>query len=447
MTIARTAIRVVATLAAFLALAPPAAAQSADPPRNGMSPTAEAIYAAAKPRLIQVRTLVATADRQSSIGSGFLVDADGLALTNYHVVSQFALEPSTYKLEYVDAGGRRGSLTLLAIDIAEDLAVVRIDRPADTFLEFDPRSVAGRLPHGERLFSLGNPLDLGFTIVEGTYNGLVEKSYARRLHFSGAINPGMSGGPTVAADGRIAGVNVAKRLDGELVSFLVPAAPAAALVERARSGAPLTVAQTRAEITTQLDRWQAGLFDAMTDVGFKPARYGAYTAPESKAAWLSCWARTNADAIPKPRALIATTSCSTRTWLFLAGDLQTGLVDLSYSYVDGVSLNAFQFAALLTEQSTPSRYYGAGSRKRLTPQRCEEQFVSARAGDDAPTMRATLCARAYRDFPGLYDVSVTAVTQDDARHALVARLSLRGASWHNATAFAQRFLSDIARAP
>src|SRR5215469_9443181 len=66
---------------------------------------AEALYAAARPRLVQIRTLVTSAGRQASIGSGFLVGADGLALTNYHVVSQFALEPKTYRLEYEAADG------------------------------------------------------------------------------------------------------------------------------------------------------------------------------------------------------------------------------------------------------------------------------------------------------------------------------------------------------
>ena len=91
-------------------------AWAAETPSSG----AEAIYATAPPRLLQIRTLVADAGRQTSIGSGFLVSADGLAITNYHVVSQVALEPKTYRLEYTGADGSHGAVSLLGIDLAND---------------------------------------------------------------------------------------------------------------------------------------------------------------------------------------------------------------------------------------------------------------------------------------------------------------------------------------
>lgn len=78
---------------------------------HGASSVAEGIYAAAPPRLLQIRTLVADAGHQASIGSGFLVSADGLAITNYHVISQVVLEPKTYRLEYTAADGSRGELS------------------------------------------------------------------------------------------------------------------------------------------------------------------------------------------------------------------------------------------------------------------------------------------------------------------------------------------------
>ncbi|HVE51569.1 MAG TPA: serine protease [Casimicrobiaceae bacterium] len=415
-------------------------ATPASPPPAAISSVAEAIYTGARPRLIQVRTLVAAAGRQASIGSGFLVSADGLALTNYHVVSQFALEPGTYRLEYLAPDGTRGDVALLAIDVVNDLAAVRIQRAGDAFFELDGRAVDGRLPQGERLFALGNPLDLGFGIVEGTYNGFVERSFSQRLHFSGALNAGMSGGPTVTSEGRVAGVNVAKRLDGELVSFLVPAQAAAALIERARSAPPLTTDDVRAEIARQLDTFQASLAKGFADAGFKPARYGGYTASESQAPWVQCWARTNADAKPAPRARVHTTSCATRTSLFLAGDLRTGTASLEYTYIESVSLNPFQFANFVAQKLRSGAQNV--SRRRLTSQRCHEDFLRSA---ESPLVRATFCARAYRDFPDLYDVAVVAVTQDDDKKALVGRLSLSGIAWDNATTFARRFASGIGR--
>jgi S1-C subfamily serine protease len=441
------ALRVLRIAVACAALgAAPVPAQPPDPAPpvapKAVSSVAEAVYAAARPRLIQIRTLVSAAGRQSSIGSGFFVSADGLALTNYHVVSQFALEPATYRLEYVAPDGTRGDVRLVAIDVVNDLAAVRIDRKGDAFSELDERAVAGTLPQGERLFALGNPRDLGFTIAEGTYNGFVDRSYTPQVNFSGAITPGMSGGPTVTVDGRVAGVNVA-RIEGDLISFLVPANAAAALIDRARHTTPLTAESTRAEIARQLDEFQRGLAGAFVEAGFKPARYGDYIAPESQAAWIQCWASTNADARPAPRARLHATHCSTRTSIFLASDLATGVVATSYAYAESISLNAFQFASFLTSQ-LESMQQGAFARRRMTRQRCHEDFL---AGERSPLLRATFCARAYRDFPGLYDVAAIAVTQDDDRRALVARLTLSGVSWDSALAYARRFYDGIGRAP
>jgi S1-C subfamily serine protease len=425
----------VASAAAAQPTAPLPAASASAP----VSSAAEAIYEAAKPRLLQIRTLVDRADRQSSLGSGFAVTADGFALTNYHVVSQYALEPATYRLEYMAPDGTRGPVVLQAIDVINDLAVVRLDKPTATFFEFDPRAIAGKLPKGERLFAMGNPLDLGFGIVEGTYNGLVDYSYNERLHFSGALNPGMSGGPTVTVDSRIAGINVAKQIRGELVSFLVPARDAAALLEKARGTAPLTPEDARAEITRQLTAWQGGLVKAITDKGFRQATYGPWRAPESAVPWLNCWARTNADATPKPRAILDTTQCSTRTSLFIAGDLTTGQVDFSHAHARSVDLNAFQFAAFVSREVQAA---SMGGNRRLTQPRCREDFV-AFDRDAKPVLRVVFCARAYRELEGLYDVSILAVTQDRDREALISRLAMRGVTYDNALALGRSFVGAI----
>ena len=117
----------------------------------------------------------------------------------------------------IDASGTTHSATVLAIDVVHDLAVL------DAGLRGRPSFVLGpvAVAQGNRLFSLGHPRDLGLSIVEGTHNGLLTHTLYPRIHLTGSLNPGMSGGPTIDEQGRVVGVNVSTA--GNQVSFLVPA--------------------------------------------------------------------------------------------------------------------------------------------------------------------------------------------------------------------------------
>jgi serine protease Do len=439
---ARRILRILQCVLLLAAIGGTASAASGDPPTAAAS-VAERIFSAAPSRLLQIRTVVAGAGRQSSVGSGFVVDAEGLAVTNYHVVSQAALDPRAYELEYAAGDGSRGAVKLLAIDLANDLAVIRLDKRDAAFFTFDEETAARDLAKGERLYSMGNPLDLGFTIVEGTYNGLVERSYNERIHFTGALNPGMSGGPTVTADGQVVGVNVAKRLGSELVSFLVPARFAAALARRVHDHPGDPPADFRGEIGRQVAAWQAGLYKSLAEEGFRSTAFGPYQAPETRAPWFTCWGQTNAGVVPKPRASVNALNCASGSRLFIAGDLNTGLIQLSHSHVRTIDLNQFQFAHLLSQQSQPRLVGGGTQRKWYTAQRCHEDFVVTSPSQDRPPLRVTWCAQAYREFGGLYDVALVAVTEDRGSEALVSRLNLQAVGYDDAMALGRRFLEAV----
>jgi hypothetical protein len=404
-------------------------------------PAAEQVFAAARASLLQIRTLVGEGGRQASIGSGFLVDAEGLAVTNYHVVSQYALEPASYRLEYLDADGGRGVLQLLAFDVAADLAVVRLPPSAAprSFLGFDQRALDDGIAKGERLYSIGNPLDLGFTIVEGNHNGRVDKSYTDRVHFSGAINPGMSGGPALTAAQQVAGVNVAKLLSGELVSFLVPARYAAALVERARSQPPVALSDVRNEISRQLGAWQARFFSDLGALSWSESTFGDYAVIEPQADWFSCWASTNEDDRPRPRVIERSSQCLANSQVFISGEQSTGLLQIAHSHLTSRELNDVQFAAFLTQRFTVGGNRGS---RRNTGAQCVEGFVAgAEAG---PELKTVWCAQAYKDFPDLFDVELLTLTRDNADRALLSRLAIRGTSYENALREGKRFIEGIA---
>jgi hypothetical protein len=404
------------------------------------APTTEQVFAAARDSLLQIRTLVGEGGRPSIIGSGFLVDTDGLAVTNYHVVSQYALEPDAYRLEYVDAGGERGGLQLLAVDLAADLALVRLpSRQAPrAALAFDPRALQDRIAKGERLWSIGNPLDLGFTIVEGNHNGRVDRSYTDKLHFTGAINPGMSGGPTLSAARQVVGVNVAKLLGGELISFLVPAGYAAALVESARGRAPLALPAVPATLGRQLQEWQQAFFADLDGIAWTPGEFGDYQALEPQADWFSCRASTNADDRPRPRVVERSSQCLVNSQLFVDAELSTGLLQIAHTHLQSRELNATQFAAFLTQRFSIGSNRGT---RRNTGTRCVDGFVAA--SEQAPELKTVWCAHAYKDFADLYDVELLALTRDRSDRALLSRLAIRGSSYANALREGRRFLEGI----
>ena len=124
-------------------------------------------------------------------------------------------------------------------------------------------------------------------------------------------------------------------------------------------------------------------------------------------------------------------------------DLNIGNVQISHSFVKTIDLNQFQLATMLTQLSQGQVVGGGPYRKWYTPERCHEDFVATAIAADRPPLRAMWCARAYREFDGLYDVALVAVTQDDGSEALVSRLNLQAIGYDDAMALGKRFLEAV----
>jgi serine protease Do len=162
------------------------------------------------------------------VGSGVIVEADGVIVTNYHVVA------NSEEIDVALADGRRFTATLAGADAATDLAVLRIDvRELPTAAWGDSDTVEV----GEMVWAIGNPFGLDRTITYGIVSavgrrGVIDSPYQEFLQTDAAINPGSSGGPLVDVHGRVMGITTAivgKDFSG--VGFAIPSNTARAVTQ------------------------------------------------------------------------------------------------------------------------------------------------------------------------------------------------------------------------
>lgn len=411
-----------------------------DPPPQepvAVSASAQRVYDSARSRLFQIRTLLKGQDSQASVGSGFLVSNEGHIITNYHVVSQAALQPGRYRLIYSTADRKEGALQLLAFDAIHDLALVK---PADTAaltghepLRFRDRS--NPLAQGERIFSLGNPLDVGFAVIEGTYNGLVERSFYPTIFFAGSLNPGVSGGPTLDQRGQVIGINVAARRDGEQVSFLVPAEFADELLVKQRNASPMSD-PAYPELTRQLTSHQQTLTDRLLAQPWRHASHPQYRIPVPPEDFMRCWGSSSS---PDTKGLeFERSECQMDTHIFVSRFITTGSAGARHEAYDGRKLGTLRFAAKYS-QSFKNEFFGGTGQ---TPPQCHERFV---AREEIP-LRAVLCMSAYRKLAELYTVSVLVATVDQSQSGVLGRFDARGVTFDNAMKLSAHYLDGFGRA-
>jgi len=416
---------------------PPTAPAVADEENAALPPpstAAQKLYSAARTDLLQIRMLLKNGRSQSSVGSGFMVGTSNLVLTNYHVVSQMAIDPDVYVGEFLDTDGKSGPVELLAVDVLHDLAVVRVNRNGTGF--FDIPEHLARLTQGQYLYSLGNPLDLGFAISEGSYNGVITRSFYDQLMFTGPINSGMSGGPSVTGDGAVAGVNVSKRRDGELVSFLVPIRYAQELLKKV-AAQPVAPKDFNPLIGQQLLAHQKAMIDRLLVKPLDIKSMGPYMVPVRESDQVRCWGRSNVKA--QATFTADTMACAMESAIYVSESQQTGHVSMTHQYVRTTSLDSVRFAALASILFKAE--LGNNKDSHLTAPICTESFVRTKT----LPLRAVGCVRAYRKFAGLYNFTLLTASTDDAKASLQSRLDVAGVSYANGVRTTRAFLEALGR--
>ena len=174
---------------------------------------------------------------QRSLGSGVLIDASGLVVTNNHVIEG----ADQVKVSLSDK--REFEAEMVLKDARSDLAVLRIKARNERFpaLEF---SDSDALEVGDIVLAIGNPFAVGQTVTHGIVSAVARTQvgitdYQFFIQTDAAINPGNSGGALVDMTGRLVGINTAifSRSGGSQgIGFAIPANMVRVVVASAKSG-------------------------------------------------------------------------------------------------------------------------------------------------------------------------------------------------------------------
>ncbi len=156
------------------------------------------------------------------LGTGFIIESDGLILTNNHVID--GADVVAVKL----TDGRNFSARVIGRDAKTDLAVLRI---AATDLPTIQLGDSDAIEVGDWVVAIGNPFGLDHTVSAGIVSAkgrtsadvpILADGYFDFIQTDASINPGNSGGPLLNMKGQVVGINTAIRGDGQGIGFAIP---------------------------------------------------------------------------------------------------------------------------------------------------------------------------------------------------------------------------------
>jgi regulator of sirC expression with transglutaminase-like and TPR domain len=161
---------------------------------------------------------------QQGLGTGFVIDKDGLIATNLHVIG----EARPIKIQTAD--GQQLQVTAIhATDRARDLAILRV---AEKDLPALPLGDADKLEQGQAIVVLGNPHGLKHSVVAGVVSGTREAEDRQLIQLAVPVEPGNSGGPVLDMAGRVQGIMTMKSAVTDNLGFAVSVNDLQPLIEK-----------------------------------------------------------------------------------------------------------------------------------------------------------------------------------------------------------------------
>ncbi|GJD32068.1 Periplasmic serine endoprotease DegP [Methylobacterium adhaesivum] len=173
--------------------------------------------------------------KSNSLGSGFIIDASGIVVTNNHVIGD------ANDIQVILHNGTKLKAEIIGKDPKIDLAVLRVKPEADKPLKAVPFGDSEKMRPGDWVIAIGNPFGLGGSVSAGIVSArgrnIESGPYDNYIQTDAAINKGNSGGPLFNMNGEVIGINTAilSPTGGSVgIGFAVPSATASQVIDQLR---------------------------------------------------------------------------------------------------------------------------------------------------------------------------------------------------------------------
>ena len=401
-------------------------------------PNSRQLYERIRPSVVEVITQNRTNLGVSSVASGFVTHRKDWVITNYHAISDSIFEPDEHDLRIVAMDQGKLKAEILAVDIQNDLAILKVEQA----LRVPLLALRETLPdRGESGYSMGKPGSYQHSIVSGTFNGVSDKASSPLIIFSGPINGGMSGGPTLDGQGRVVGVNVATSTQHQLVGLAVPAEAVGQIIRRSSQQTPPSMDELRKDIARQVSAFNQQIvmrFDLPTH---SVRRLGPFQVRGDISIDQPCSAARKDT--PNDHYKRTDQRCDSSSSLYISDQQRAAHIVMGSFWFHSEKMSAHGMARLVEDQLTRLRNVkdddGPTASWHCTEQRLRGRF-------DLP-IQLHACRRAVEKLPGLFDFRFRYTPLVSGPDALLVAIGMSGFDDASARALLLKSMDSLSFTP
>ncbi|MFM7341476.1 MAG: S1C family serine protease, partial [Betaproteobacteria bacterium] len=384
---------------------------------NAVDLSAQTAFQKLRPSVVEVRVEVKGNLGTSAAASGFVTLKPDLVVTNYHVIHEALYEPEEHRIVVELAGSRKLAARIVALDVINDLAVLRLEKSAGVPM----LPLRGTHPaEGEKGFSMGKPGGFEVGIVTGTFNGVTNDDPKTLLVFSGAINRGMSGGPLLDAGGRVVGINVATSARHQLVGMAVPPEYLIKLLKSLKPEKPPSQEELLTEVTVQAIAFGRYQMKVMNKISHPERALGPFSVHGDFNTENPC--RTERSSHPSQPYTEVEQGCQAGVGVYLMPGRHAGRMQSEAVWMHSKSLSSLQMSSLLTRRINSSRTLPE-SQRGSAAWACRQQRLKT---PDGLPVQIYACRRPVKHLPDLHDYKFRYAPLVSGPDALMVSLELTG---------------------